>query len=254
MIHTIINTKKLSELDKWNIKKIVADSSLKVTAYDYPVAPLGNLVKVRKSAITPSDHPDETFNYIGLENISKQTGLLKEFYPKGGVSIKSRSKIFKAGDILYGRLRPSLNKCLLVPGHIPEGICSTEIFVLKPKIELISPIVLSFFMRSHLVLDKAVNLVAGAALPRVQIKDFLNIKIPLPSIKEQLVLEAEMLEVHNLLEEYSKSLETYPDVISSKLEAYLKGCKDFELVNRTVIRTPLYDNPLPGNKTGKLFN
>lgn len=252
-MHTTISTNNLLKLEKWNLKKIIADNNEIAIDYRFKLFPISSLIKVRKSSVTPSDYPDLVFNYIGMENISKETGLLKNFCPKNGNQVKSRSKIFKSGDILYGRLRPSLNKCLLVPGYIPEGICSTEIFVLSPNLEIISPVFLSFIFRSSIVLNEVKNLVAGAALPRVQIKDFLKIEVPVPSMSKQLMMEAEMLEVQNVLEKYSKSLETYPDLISAKINEYMSGGESFELVNRMNIRTPLYDNPLPGQKSEGLF-
>ncbi|QLH38562.1 MAG: hypothetical protein HWD60_05810 [Defluviicoccus sp.] len=44
--------------------------------------------------------------------------------------LKSLSSVFKAGDILYGRLRPYLNKVFR-----PEfdGLCSAEFIVLVPN-------------------------------------------------------------------------------------------------------------------------
>lgn len=252
-MHTIIQTNSLSELEKWNLKKIIANSNDTAIDYRFNLMPISSLVKIRKASITPSEYPDLVFNYIGMENISKETGLIKNFSPKSGDQIKSRSKVFKSGDILYGRLRPSLNKCLLVPGYIPEGVCSTEIFVLSPNLEIVSPIFISFLLRSSIVLNEVKNLVAGAALPRVQIKDFLKILIPVPSMSKQLMMEAEMLEVQNVLEKYSKSLETYPDLISTRITDFMSGSEKFELVNRLKIRTPLYDNPLPGQKSEGLF-
>ena len=67
---------------------------------------------------------DETYNYVGLENIQRDTGQLVDFEPQIGSEIKSNKVFFKKGMVLYGKLRPYLNKV-----HVAEfdGIATTEI-------------------------------------------------------------------------------------------------------------------------------
>ena len=68
--------------------------------------------------------------YIGFENIGGHTGSLLPYQPTLGAEIKSTKNIFHPGDILFGKLRPYLNKMHLAS---TDGICSTDIYVLRPK-------------------------------------------------------------------------------------------------------------------------
>src|SRR5574337_361920 len=69
-------------------------------------------------------------NYIGLENIESDSGKLIQFEPTESLEIKSSKNKFSSYDVLYGKLRPYLNKVCL-PDF--DGICSTDIVVLRPR-------------------------------------------------------------------------------------------------------------------------
>src|ERR1039458_4819198 len=70
---------------------------------------------------TPNKRKD--LPYIGLENIESNTGKFIGSYE--AQQVKSNTFYFSDKHVLYGRLRPYLNKAL-IPDF--EGHCSTEIF------------------------------------------------------------------------------------------------------------------------------
>lgn len=67
--------------------------------------------------------------YVGLESVASSTGQLIAFEedPDAAASLKRR---FRKGDVLYGKLRPRLNKVLLTHS---DGACSTDFLVLRFK-------------------------------------------------------------------------------------------------------------------------
>ena len=84
---------------------------------------LGDVCLLDKKKHDGSDLP-----YVGMEDISSGTGLfLGSVAPQ---QVKSSTFTFTQNHVLYGRLRPYLNKAL-----IPDftGHCSTEIFPLLPE-------------------------------------------------------------------------------------------------------------------------
>ena len=60
-------------------------------------------------------------------------------------SIKSTKRIFAKGDVLFGKLRPALNK---VAYANCDGICSTDIIVLRAKDKNIMPEFYSILLRN----------------------------------------------------------------------------------------------------------
>jgi type I restriction enzyme, S subunit len=117
--------------------------------------------------------------YVGLEHIESKTGrFIGSTEPLG---VKSSTFKFTAEHILYGRLRPYLNK-VLAPDFV--GHCSTEIFPIKP-----SPQVSREFLQYWFIRDETVTKIdatcTGARMPRASIDAVLSFEFMLPPLPEQ---------------------------------------------------------------------
>ncbi|MRT17569.1 hypothetical protein F3C99_11445 [Vitellibacter sp. q18] len=122
----------------------------------------------------------ERIFYIGLEHIEKETGKLTDNV--GVEEIKTVKNKFYKDDILYGKLRPYLNKAYLAK---EDGVCSTDILVFKPTDRVLGNLIIHYFLGREFVNDMSEN-TSGVNLPRVSTKYVENHKINLPNIKEQL--------------------------------------------------------------------
>ncbi len=128
--------------------------------------------------------------YIGLENIEKSTGEVTGcIVTENPSEIKSLKNIFKPSDILYGKLRPNLNKVWLADR---EGICSTDIFVIEPCEKGVEPVLYAYLFRSERFNDAVMKQLKGAQLPRVGWSSFAEIQIPLPPLEVQKEIVAEI--------------------------------------------------------------
>jgi type I restriction enzyme S subunit len=117
--------------------------------------------------------------YVGLENIESQTArFIGSTEPQ---SMKSSTFRFSNQHVLYGRLRPYLNK-VLVPDF--EGHCSTEIFPIKPSIKLSREYLLYWFLSDETV-DRINATCTGARMPRADMNEVLGFDFPLPPLSEQ---------------------------------------------------------------------
>ncbi|NLF51977.1 MAG: N-6 DNA methylase [Leptolinea sp.] len=156
---------------------------------DWPLVELGEVFIKSDQTILPELIKTQV-NYIGLENISQGTGeLLGNIISQEPKEIKSLKNLFEIGDILYGKLRPNLNKVWFSDR---EGICSTDIFVIKPKTELVNPSFYANYFRSESFNSRVLMQIKGAQLPRVGWSTFSNILIPLPSFEIQQTIVAEI--------------------------------------------------------------
>lgn len=147
----------------------------------WPTKSLGEVLKVSRERIEPAEHPNTAFNYVGLESIEGHTGKLLYYESTVGAEIRSTKNVFRRNEILYGKLRPYLNKVHLARG---EGICSTDIYVLQAQRQM-NPSFAAHYLRSPSVLAIVSNAMAGANLPRINQKALLDIAIPVPPLAEQ---------------------------------------------------------------------
>src|SRR4051794_646511 len=91
-----------------------------------PTVPLGELAEVITDKA--AGVKDETLPYIGLEHLATRSpDLLGHSLSSSSISTNS---VFRAGDALYGKLRPNLRKSVIAPF---SGYCSTDILVLRAR-------------------------------------------------------------------------------------------------------------------------
>lgn len=80
----------------------------------------------------PNEIPADAW-ILELEDIEKDTSKLLQRVRFAQRPSKSTKNIFSTGDVLYGKLRPYLNKVLIAD---QDGYCSTEIIPLKPNLAI----------------------------------------------------------------------------------------------------------------------
>ena len=152
--------------------------------------------------------------YIGLEHIESNSGkFIGSLAPQ---KVKSSTFNFNNEHLLYGRLRPYLNKVLL-PDF--EGHCSTEIFPIKTNKYLDRRFLFRWLMYGETV-SKINATWTGARMPRANMNAVLDFKILIPPINEQQVIIGKLdnlsaktkllkdiyLQKLNALEELKKSI------------------------------------------------
>ncbi|WP_215144563.1 restriction endonuclease subunit S [Exiguobacterium qingdaonense] len=126
----------------------------------------------------------ESQNYIGLENIESKTG---KFLPSinSEINIEGISNQFYKGDILFGKLRPYLAKCVEAEF---DGVGTTELLALKGNTKLILSKYLKFMMLSPKFIDYINSSTYGTKMPRASWDFIGNIEVPLPSISHQQII------------------------------------------------------------------
>ncbi len=174
----------LIEAGKWRANLHVHLHS-EINSDRFDMLPLREVVIESKVAKDPKEVTPREFYYVGLEHVEKITGEPLSISIVTSDQVRSRSKVFEQGDILYGRLRPYLKKALYVEPPYAKGLCSTEFIVLKAKSEIIFPLFLRELLVSNAVTELVTRMQSGAALPRVSSKDLLDTKIPVPPLSFQ---------------------------------------------------------------------
>ena len=138
---------------------------------------LGSVVLPSKDKVDPATVPRS--QYLSLEHIESNTGRILN--QGRGSDVRSTKTVFRAGDVLYGRLRPYLNK-VCVPEF--DGICSTEILVF-PSSDLVDSRFLAFFLSSRDVVSFANHHSTGVQLPRIGFESLSRFPVALPPSAEQ---------------------------------------------------------------------
>ena len=166
--------------------------------------PLGKIVEYGKCTQIGSGEISETTWVLDLEDIEKGTGRLVN--KKRGTLTTSNKAKFCKGDVLYGKLRPYLNKVLIAD---EDGVCTTEIVpisVVTAKLPLLAEYLQSYLM-SPFFLDYANKISYGVKMPRLGTKDAKAALIPVPPVEEQARIVAKLEEAFSEIDRAEKAYE-----------------------------------------------
>ena len=164
-------------------------SVAEVADSQWPLMNVGEVFERSTKTVMPTDI-EGSVTYVGLENVSQDTGrLVGDTVTENPSVIKSLKNEFGPGEILYGKLRPNLNKVWLSDR---SGICSTDIYVIRPKQDNIITELYAYIFRSRRFNDAVVSQVKGAQLPRVGWDAIERLEIPLPPLEVQREIVAEI--------------------------------------------------------------
>lgn len=177
---------------------------------------LGDVVEYDKNQSLHKNLP-----YIGLEHIESNSGrFLGSHKPQ---TVKSSTFYFNNHHVLYGRLRPYLNKVLL-PDF--EGHCSTEIFPIKVRKDIIREY-LFYWLISESTVKKIDATWTGARMPRANMNQVLEFEFSFPSIKEQQTivrkLDALKAQTQKLEAHYQKKIDDLEELKKSILQKAFAG-------------------------------
>jgi type I restriction enzyme, S subunit len=159
--------------------------------------PLGEVTSPTRPREKPSTHPDLPF--IGMEHVEAHTMRLLGTVP--AETLRSAAVHFMPGDVLYGRLRPYLNKV-----YRPEfeGYCSAE-FIVLPESSRVDGSFLQYFLNSARFVSFASHVNTGDR-PRVDWKQLASFEMPLPPVDEQQRIVAMIEEQFSRLDVAGRSL------------------------------------------------
>lgn len=164
-----------------------------------------------------SDRTDRP--YVALENI---VGWDAKFIASNATT-EGTNACFKAGDVLFGKLRPYLAK-----GFLPDydGICSTEFLVMRPHKDMVGRYLL-YWLLSPDFIGVIKNRVAGVKMPRTDWATVCQMELEPPTHEQQRRIVA-------YLDEKAAAIDARVAVLEKKLAAYRR--LKTSVINQAVTR------------------
>jgi len=142
--------------------------------------------------INSTNYPDDVFHFIGMKHIEKETGKLLELKKVKGKEIKSQTLRVPKGFLLYGKLRPYLNKYWINETNYDNIICSSEFFVFNIN-ECINKYYFLNVLSSKFIQSQISDKTSGARMPRINEEIFFNLQFPLPPLEKQIQIANHIL-------------------------------------------------------------
>ena len=189
------------------------------------VVQLKDIVNLRRETVQPNDS-NKKLNFVGLKHIDSGVSTLKHWGDASEVkSVKSR---FYPNDVLYGKLRPYLDKAIIAEF---AGICSSDLLVFTANSRMI-PRFLVYLLHSHTFRSYAVSTSSGITLPRTSWNALGEFTFALPPLAEQHRIVAKLETLFAQLDAAIDSLKKAHTQLQRYRRSILKGAFEGELTKK----------------------
>ncbi|HGG8856561.1 TPA: restriction endonuclease subunit S [Enterobacter roggenkampii] len=174
----------------------------------------------------PTDADADTW-IVELEDIEKSTSRLLNRVTFSERPYKSSKNKFNKNDVLYGKLRPYLDKVLVADD---SGVCTTEIIPIKVYGNIL-PGYLHLLLKSPRFIAYANESTHGMNLPRLGTDKAINAVVELTAIAEQSRIVNKVDELMSLCDQLEQqsltSLDAHQQLVETLL-ATLTDCQNAE--------------------------
>ena len=171
--------------------------------------PFEEIASLMTASIDPSKAG--TMHCVELEHLEQGSGQRLGFVEVENQS--SNKRLFKTGDVLFGKLRPYLRKYWLAT---EDGCCSTEIWVLRPLSGVLSEYLLAIVSSDDFI--SVANTSEGTKMPRASWDLVANAEFPVPSFEEQRLIADFLSDIDEAIAAAKKELELWKELKKGLLQ------------------------------------
>ena len=186
---------------------------------------LGEILFLSNDRCNPITSENQRF--VGLEHIESGTGRLLGFGKSSAT--RSTKNRFKKGDLLYGKLRPYLNKVWLASF---DGVCSTDILVFR-KNSFLNNEYLAAFMLNQDFVEYTRQRMSGVQHPRINYTTLSQYILPIPPNAEQVVIAEKIQKTFSITE--------------NSEETMLQETKQAEILRQSILKVAFEGRLVPQN-------
>jgi len=154
--------------------------------------------------VDPTSRADDV--YVGLEHVA--SGRFVRTSAGFARDVQSSKYAFQPGDVLYGKLRPYLDKAILADD---TGICTTELLVLRPK-DGVDPRFVVGIVHAPSFVEHAVAGTTGVQHPRTSWNHIRDFELPAFEPEEQTKIANLLWEIHHAISANQATLEAGTDL------------------------------------------
>ncbi len=166
---------------------------------------LGEIVDVASGQVDPTEPPYCDMPHIGGENIESQTGNLQGVRTARELGLISGKYLFDGRDILYSKIRPTLNK-VATPEF--EGICSADIYPIRPSNQNLLRQYLVYLLRSDSFIEYTAKHSDRSKIPKVNRDSLLAYELVIPCRPEQQRIASFLTSLDELIAAQTQKLDT----------------------------------------------
>lgn len=162
----------------------------------WAIVPFKAIGTVAANLQHPSDYPDVP--QVSPDRIEKDSGRLLPCVSVAEAGVESDNHLFHAGDILYSKVRPALNKVTVAPF---DGMCSADMY---PIVTAQNRNWLVCYMLSNAFMEQVIVSTDRVKMPKINKEELGTFKVVLSDVDTQIkiaaYLDAKTAEINSLID------------------------------------------------------
>ena len=218
------NLKNAKELFESYLQRVFENNN-----EEWKVKALGDVCEISSKLIDPRKEEFKDLIHVGAGNIETKTGKLLDLLTANDEDLISGKFLFDESMVLYSKIRPYLIKVVKCDFN---GLCSADIYPLKPNTKVISK---EYLYNLLLTRDFTAYAILGsqrAGMPKVNREHLFAYQFKLPSLnKQQSIvnkLDALRAQTQKLEAIYQKKLDSLEELKKSVLKKAFAGELEIE--------------------------
>lgn len=188
----------------------------KSTRFKYVATVMSNLVE-------PSGYQD--YPQVSPDNIEKNSGKLLSYNTVEESGVISGNHLFYAGQILYSKIRPNLNKVAIAPF---DGLCSADMYPIETKLN--TKFTLYMMLSNYFVEQVSIIIHDRVKMPKINQEELGGIRTIVPPLKIQAeivsFLDDKCTKINAIIAAKREQLETLDSYKKSVIFEYVTGKKE----------------------------
>lgn len=188
---------------------------------------IGESVEIQSGQVDPRKLPYSELPHVGGANIESESGNFINLKLAKHETLISGKYLFDSNYILYSKIRPYLNK-VSKPNF--RGICSADIYPIKPIDGKLNRDFLRVLLMSKAFLNYAANNSDRANIPKINRKALTAFRFSKPPIELQEQFSTFVNRVESLKSHYQQSLTDLEVLYSALNQKIFKGELDLSRV------------------------
>jgi type I restriction enzyme S subunit len=200
---------------------------------------LGKVVDYGRTEKANSKHISDDTWVLELEDIEKNSSRLLNKSSFLERQPKSSKNAFKVGDVLYGKLRPYLNKIIIASDN---GICTSEIIPLRVEKGLVDNRFLFYWLKGIEFSSYVTAVSYGVNMPRLGTKDGKQAPFILAPLAEQKRIVEKLDQVLAQVDTIKARLDGIPNILKRFRQSVLAAAVSGKLTEEWRGRNPTFQS------------
>lgn len=188
----------------------------KVSRFKYVAAVKSNLV-------SPEGYED--YPQVSPDNIEKNSGKILSYNTVEEAGVISGNHLFFAGQILYSKIRPNLNKVTIAPF---DGLCSADMYPIETDLDV--RFVTYMMLSNYFVEQVSLVIQDRVKMPKINQDELGRIRVITPPNEDQRViadfLDAKCAEIDSIIADKKRQMEALAEYKKSLIFEYVTGKKE----------------------------